>query len=126
MSSRYVRTTVRNWLGLGSVPFYDTVNVEQDPTDRIWNSVDWGAGFRDRETFCGEVESGNFDVVFVGPPGIGDDELLEKAEAEIQVLMTRVDPSQKLSLLMFSAPQDFRTSQGKFCVSISVEYEYRA
>jgi hypothetical protein len=125
MSSRYVRTTVRNWLNQGNVPYYDTVNQEQDPTDDIWSTVDWGMQTRAMETYCREtVEDGAFTVIFFGRPGIGDDALLQASEAEMDLLMLRVDTSGRLVLLDRGVPIDFR-QEDHFCVEYLIGYEYR-
>lgn len=126
MSSRYVRTKVRDWLNQGNIPFVDTVNYEENPTDNIWSSVDWIYSNRTIDTYCGgAIEEGNFNVAFMGRPGIGDDELIAAAEAEIALLMSRVDTSGKLILLDFDPPFDFREAE-HYIVEFMISYEYRA
>lgn len=125
MSSAYVRTTVKNWLSGQSIPFYNTVNEEVNPADDIWMTVDWGFAPRQVETYCREsVEAGNFNLVLLGRPGVGDDILIAAAETQAAVLLSRIDTSGKLVLLDYDAPVDFR-QQDKFGVEVSFEYEYR-
>ena len=58
-------------------------------------------------------------------PGIGDDALLEAAEEEMDLLMTRVDMSGNLVLLDYNPAVDFR--EGEFYVAeFLVNYEYRS
>ena len=54
MSSSYVRETVRAWLSDASmsVPFYDTVNTDQNPMEDIWVTADFDSLFREKSTFC--------------------------------------------------------------------------
>lgn len=125
MSSRYVRTKVRDWLNQGSIPFYDTVNNEVDPSDAIWSSVDWTFSNRTIDDYCGgAIEEGTFSIAFFGRPGIGDDTLIQAAEAEIALLMGRVDTSGKLVLIDFDPPSDSREAE-HYVVEVLVSYEYR-
>lgn len=124
MASHLVRTTVKAWLNAGTVPFYDSVNVEINPADDIWVTVDWVYGSREALSYCGEMlESGTFNVVFFGRPGIGEDVLLTAAEAEMAVLMTRIDTSGRVVLLSHDAPSDFRQEE-HYCIEFMVNYEF--
>lgn len=125
MTSRYVRTEVRNWLLQGNVPYYDTVNLEQNPTDPIWSTVDWGYADRQMTTYChNHVEEGSFNVVFFGDPGVGDDALLAAAEADMDLLLLRVDPNARLTLTNYNAPFSFRQEE-HFALEFNVTYEYQ-
>ena len=68
MSALYVRQTVREWLARPelTVPFYDTVNVEQNPSDEVWSTASFDASFRERLTFCEDswIEEGDINVVY--------------------------------------------------------------
>lgn len=126
MSSHYVRTTVKNWVKGGTVPFYDTVNVEQNPTDPIWLTLDWGIPFRTVDTFCRETtEEGTIAFVFFGNAGIGDDDLLAAAETFMDAVMLKSDTSGRLVLLDQGAAFDFRQEE-HFCIEFQVTYEYRS
>jgi hypothetical protein len=126
MSSLYVRNLVRTWLAATPVPFYDTVNLEQNPTDPVWKTVDWGFPSRERDTFCGQYqESGAIGIAYFGQPGKGDSDLLVQAEADITALMAQLDPTAALVLEDRGAPFDFR--QGNvYVVEFQVEYVYRS
>jgi hypothetical protein len=126
MSSRYVRTKVRDWLNMGSIPHYDTTNYEVNPNDAMWVTAEWTYSNRSVEDYCGgSIEEGTFTVALFGMPGIGDDTLLEAAETEMELLMTRVDISGNLVLLDYNPAIDFR--EGEYYVAeFLVNYEYRS
>lgn len=130
MSSLYVRQTVRGWLAdpAMATPFYNTTNEEQAPNDAIWCTLDFGYADRERLTFCqGDIsEEGEFEVVYLGRPGVGDVALLTAAEADMKTLMAQRDPSNKLILTARSAPDEFTQgdAQLEYGVSFSVDYTY--
>lgn len=131
MSALYVRQTIRDWLGDGSmnVPFYDTVNRDQTPTDNVWSTASFDANFRERLTFCDSswVEEGDVNVTYTGLPGIGDAVVLAAAELDMITLMSMRDPNDKLRLTAVDPPREASagsTNQG-YQVSYLVEYEYQ-
>jgi hypothetical protein len=126
MSSLYVRDTVRAWLAAGAVPFYDTVNQEQQPRDALWKTVDWGFPSRERDTYCGQqLENGTIAIAYFGQPGTGDTDVLAQAEQDIAALMAQVDPTNALVLEKNDPPFDYR--QGNlYVVEFQVEYNYRS
>lgn len=125
MTSFYVRDTIRNWLQLGAIPYYDTVNQEQNPLDAQWCTVDWGFSFTERMNYCDDfLEDGSFNVVFFGPIGQGDSVLIPDAESDMELLMTRIDPTNRLTLMAYSAAEDF-SDENYYGVSFNVEYEYQ-
>lgn len=125
MANLYVRNTIREWLSSSVIPFYDTVNLEQNPQDPMWCTVDWGFSFADRTTFCNTIEEdGSFQIVYFGKPGIGDEELLEAAEKDMELLMEQIDPNYRLTLDTFSAAEDF-LEENFYGVSFLVSYRYQ-
>ena len=56
MSSVYVREKVREWAQLPSitVPYYDTINVEESPTEDIWFTAEFETEYSEKITFCGQ------------------------------------------------------------------------
>lgn len=126
MASRYVRTKVRDWLNMGSVAHYDTTNYEVNPSDEMWVTAEWTYSNRTTDDYCGgTIEEGTFTAAFFGMPGIGDDTLLEAAESEMELLMTRVDLSGNLVLIDYNPAIDFR--EGEYYVAeFLVNYEYRS
>lgn len=125
MANRYVRRTVESWIANYMVtPYYQSVALDPAPIDPVWCSIDWGFAFPRRITFCNEqLQEGNFQLVFFGRAGLGDDDLLTQAEADIELLKTAVDPTHKLVLESFSAPDDFVQEQ-YYGVSFTIEYTY--
>ena len=131
MSALYVRQTIREWLARPefAVPFYDTVNTDQNPTDDVWATAAFDASFRERLTFCESswVEEGDVNVTYTGLPGIGDAVVLAAAEADMLTLMSIRDPNDKVRLTAVDPPREASagsTNQG-YQVSYQVEYEYQ-
>lgn len=130
MSALYVRQTVREWLARPelSVPFYDTVNIEQNPSDEVWCTAAFDASFRDRLTFCENswVEEGDVTILYTGLPGVGDAVVLAAAEADMLTLMSFRDPNNKLRLTAVDPPREASAgsvNQG-YQISYLVEYEH--
>ena len=102
MSASYVRDKTRTWCNEVStattVPFYDSINVEINPTDDVWFSVAFGADYNEG-TFCdrGFMELGFVRVVVVAAPGTGDVEAISAMERIIPGLLGKVDPSGRLT-----------------------------
>lgn len=128
VSSRSVRQTVRGWLGTLVSPYYDTINLEQHPTDAIWMTVEFNSFGSTKETYCGSwVEEGDITLTFFGPPGVGDDTLLAQAETDADTFFAKTDPAGKVVLVNKSAPEDlYATEDGPiFGVTFRIGYEYR-
>ena len=130
MSSSYVRETVRAWMSDSSmsVPFYNTVNTDQNPSDEMWATAEFDSLFRERSTFCAGswVEEGDVTLVYTGLPGIGDGPLLAAAEADIKMLMSMRDPNDQLLLTKVSAANEYSggsANQG-YQVEFTVDYEF--
>lgn len=129
MSTLYVRTLVEGWLNdvAMNVPYYPTINEEQNPSDAIWCTAKFNSDFRDVITFCrgNTTEEGDIEIEYFGLPGIGDDALLTALEADMITLMSQRDPAGKCVLLRRSAP--FETSGGSasllYGLSIFVDYQ---
>ena len=125
MADRYVRRLVESWITANfATPYYPTVNTEQDPADPVWCTVDWGFSYPQRLTLCNDqLIDGTIQVAFLGPVGIGDDALLQAAEADMVLLMQQVDPNGKLELELQGAPEDFRQDR-YYSVMFTVDYRY--
>ena len=130
MASLYVRQKVRGWLQdpAMAVPFYNTTNEEQSPNDDIWSTLEFGFADRETLTFCNGIaeEQGEFEVVYLGQPGVGDVALLTAAEADIKTLMAQRDATNKLILTQSNPPEEFTQgdAQMEYGVSFSIEYSY--
>lgn len=129
MSSYYVRSLIEGWLKdqAMSVPYYPTINEEQNPTDDIWCTADFTSNYRDVMTFCEGLttEEGEVEIEYFGKAGIGDDSLIQAIEADMLILMAQRDPNSKCILMRRSAP--FETSGGSammmYGLSIYVDYQ---
>lgn len=111
MSSLYVRNTVEGWLAdpAMQVPFYPTINEDQNPPDDMWCSVQYGNAYRERTTFCedGIEEESEIEVIYMGRAGVGYQALLAAAEQDMGTLMAQRDLTNKLVLLQRSAPYEY-------------------
>jgi len=128
MSSRAVRQAVRGWMVGMASPYYDTINIEQAPTDNIWVTVDFNSFVMTKESFCDQfVEEGDITLTFFGPPGVGDDALLAQAEADVALFYGKTDPNKKVALVNRSAPEDFVLTENgpRFGVTFRFGYEFR-
>lgn len=124
MSRLYVRQLVKQWLGADPLPFYDTTNLEQAPTDDVWMTVDWGVPDTQRITYCDDAsETGTFNLVFLGRAGIGDDYLLDQAGDATARFMAQRDPQGRLTLIQDGAPFDFLQEEW-YVVEVQIEYEH--
>jgi hypothetical protein len=130
VSSSYVRETVRAWLSDASmsVPFYDTVNTDQNPMDDIWVTADFDSLFREKSTFCAGswVEEGDITLVYTGLPGVGDGPLIAAAEADVSLLMAMRDPNDQLFLTNVSAANEYSggsANQG-YQIEFVVDYQF--
>lgn len=130
MSSLYVRQKVREWAELSAVgiPYYDTINVEENPNDNIWFTAEFEPEFSEKNTFCGEIsEEGLITFVFEAAAGVGDEALLTAAQNAVKKILEQNDPSQDLVLEMDYAPDEYTggTADTGYRISISVEYYHR-
>jgi len=130
MSSLYVRQKVREWAELSTVgvPYYDTINVEENPTDNIWFTAEFEPEYTEKQTFCGELsEEGLINFVFESAAGVGDETLLAAAQSAVKKILEQNDPSQDLVLVMDYAPDEYTggTADTGYRISISVEYYHR-
>lgn len=130
MSSLYVRQKVREWAELPAVgiPYYDTINVEENPADDIWFTAEFEPEYTEKQTFCGDVsEEGLINFVFETNAGIGDETLITAAESAVNTILEQNDSSQNLVLEMAYAPDEYTggTADTGYRVSISVEYYHR-
>jgi len=130
MSSLYVRQKVREWAELPAVgvPYYDTINVEESPSEDTWFTAEFEPEYTEKQTFCGELsEEGLITFVFETSAGTGDETLITAAESAVAKILEQNDPSQDLVLEMAYAPDEYTggTADTGYRVSISVEYYHR-
>lgn len=130
MSSVYVREKVREWAQLSSitVPYYDTINVEESPTDNIWFTAEFETEYSEKITFCGQTaEEGLINFVFETNAGVGDEVLITTAENTVATILEQNDPTSDLTLELAYAPEEYTggSADSGYRVSISVEYYHR-
>jgi hypothetical protein len=126
MSTLHARTLVHSWAAAQALPFYDTVNVEQNPADPIWFTIEWDIPFGDPLTYCGDkLLEGSFSLVFFGTSGETAIPLLTAAEPVVQSFMANVDPSGNLTLLDCGVAEDFWSGGDAplFGIAFRVSYE---
>lgn len=103
MSAKYVRDKVRVWAGevttTTTIPYYDTINLEESPTDNVWFTIGFGVDLISG-TFCepGYIENGFFTVMVFAQPGTGDAQAVTAIEQIVPEFMGKIDPSARLSL----------------------------
>jgi hypothetical protein len=106
--------------------YEDTENEMPGSHSTPWVTLEWGIGFVDRITYCGEkVEEASFNVVFLGKPGVGDLDLIKDAEAVMATFMAKVDATGALQLTAQGFMETFSDRHDYFCVSFPVEYRYQ-
>jgi len=127
MSSKYVRDMVEGWVNEIDIltPFYPTINMEQDPQDDMWFTIEFTSRYKEKLTYCDTTaENGEVELVFFGLPGKGYDSVISALEADIKTLMSKRDPAQKLVLLEASAPAEFSSGSANSSYEMSVFCEY--
>ena len=111
-----------------AVPFYNTINEDQSPTDNIWCTADFDVSYREVMTMCQDYieESGEVEVVYFGQPGVGYESLITAIENDMSTLMSFRDSTNKLILLNRSAPIEFTRGDAdqEYGIYISVDYQY--
>lgn len=128
MSSLYVRQLFEGWLQdpAMTVPYYPTVNMEQNPIDDLWMTAEFGSSYRDVVTVCSnqEIEEGEVEVLFFGLPGQGYTAVLTALETNIGILMSRTDPNNKLTILRRSGPVEYTRGDAEnfYIASCFIDY----
>lgn len=127
MSAKYVMDLAKHWAESLTLPFFDTINVEQNPADTMWVTLEFDYATSEELTFCGnQLHIGTFTLVFFGVAGAGYETLLEAAETDGAVFYLNEDPTHKLVMTGIDPPEEFESSGHVplFGVAISVNYEY--
>ena len=130
MSALYVRNKFNQWAGevatTTGTPFYPTINLEQNPADPVWFSLEFVAEFYSNGTFCKseETEDGFVRVVVFASPGTGDTAAVTALEAiglefakktDTQVTIEGFEPLSEMTA--GSADQNYR-------VGVVMDYTY--
>ena len=132
MSASYVRKTARQWANEVSAlfvqyPYYDTINLEQDPPEDIWWSLEFISDFMEG-TFCrpGYIERGIIVVTVMAAPGTGDADAITAMEDIVPQMMAKIDPTQRLVIERYEPLEEASGgSAGKhYRVSVALEYQH--
>ena len=124
MSSRAVRTTFRGWAATLATPFYDTINLSVSPSDAIWSTASFDSFSNQVITFCRDMEEvGQIELMYMAQPGVGDDAVLQAAEADIAALMAKTDATGKFVLTEYDPPADISFGEGN-SYRVSVVFLY--
>lgn len=114
MSNLYVRNKVRGWVNTYSaIPYHDTINYEQDPTEDLWMTLVFGFSNSEKVSYCDDrIVGGTFNLLVYGLPGVGDNAVIATIESVADYLYQQVDPAGKLVLLDRDPPIDFTQGDG--------------
>lgn len=129
MSAKYVRDKVRVWAGevanTATIPYYDTVNREENPTDSVWFTMSFGVDLISG-TFCepGYIENGFFTVMVFAQPGTGDAQAVDAIEQILPEFMGKIDPSARLSLENYEPMREASDGSAEkyYRVQVTVNY----
>ena len=129
MSSLYVRNLVRGWAKALPTPFYETVNLEQNPKDDVWLGIEFNLEFAEKTTYCDDWrEEGTIELIISSKAGIGDNRALTQAEAIRTAFFSNTDPANKLVLEFAQPPQEFSggaANERWYEIVVSVNYSYQ-
>lgn len=130
MSQPYVRQIIRGWLQDPAVetPYYDTVNLDQNPPEDTWMTAEFESTLWERQTFCeGDwKEEGDVLILFTGRAGIGDGSLLAAAEKDVRTILGFRDPQRQFHITGISGVNEFSGGSANmgYQVEYTLEYEY--
>lgn len=128
MSAGYVRKLSRVWLREKAVVnFYDTVNVDHNPTDMVWVTAQFFANQKEGLIGCdGYTEIGIIDLIFMAKAGIGDDLIVSSAEQTVVGFMQSSDPAKKLTLTGYEEVREMSNGDAPhwYRIGVGVNYSY--
>ena len=128
MSSSYVRTLFRSWLGDSNIqsPYYDTINMEQNPSEYTWVTAEFDVTFREKKTFCegSWEEEGEVSLMFNGRAGVGDGELLTISEQDVKTLLSFRDATGQVVVTRVSGVNEFSSGTANMGYQLEYLFEY--
>ena len=126
MSSLYVREFFRSKAsGLG-VPYFETVNTDQNPSVPLWATFEFNSEFSEVLSFCGDsMEEGTVDVVVSALPGTGDANAIQAVENAATYLMQQQDETGRLVLLGSQPPDEYSQGSADRTYRVVVGINYR-
>lgn len=131
MSSSYVRAKFREWLNDPAIvtPYYDTINLEQNPPEDTWVTAEFEVTFREKKTFCegSWEEEGDVSLMFNGVAGIGDGALLSISEQDMKTLLAFRDESRQLTVIGVTGVNEFSGGSANMGYQLEyiIEYQYQ-
>ena len=125
MSSRAVRTLFRAWAATLATPYHDTINLAVNPAEAIWSTARFDPATNTKTTFCANAEEeGQIEMIYAAQPGIGDDALLQAVEADLAVMLAKVDPTGRFVLTGNDPPEDASFGDADSTYRIAVMFTY--
>lgn len=131
MSASYVRDKSRQWAQeisalAGNPQYYDTVNLEQNPSDAVWWTMGFNAEYYEG-TFCAKnyIEAGFILLTVLARPGTGDAGCVAGLETIVPQMFAKVDPTQRLVIESYEPYQDASraTADSTFRLSALLNYK---
>lgn len=130
MSSLYVRSLCDQWAKSAEtntgIPYFSTINEEQNPTDRLWFTLLYQPVNTTQATYCSTWETGIVSLIFMGPAGSGFEETLLSAQPVIDDFVASVDATGRLTLEVEQPPSDFTSPDDPwYVVEVAINYTLR-
>lgn len=131
MSASYVRSKMRQWAGeasaiVGLPQYYDTINVEVNPSDSVWWTLDFAAEYFEG-TYCQKdyIEAGFIRLTVIAQPGTGDTGASAAMESLVPEIMGKVDPTQRLVLESYEPLQEqsYGSADNSYRISTILNYK---
>lgn len=131
MSASHVRNTTRNWAQAisaiaGNPQYYDTINVEVDPSDAVWWTMEYQAEFF-QGTFCARnyLENGFIRLIVFAQPGTGDTACVAGLETIVPQMLAQIDPTQRLVIETYEPAQEASGGSADSTYRLSVLLNYK-
>lgn len=130
MSASAVRTQIRTWAAeiatSEAVPYYDTVNIMESPTEAVWWTIEFRTDFMEG-TFCkaGYIEEGYIRIDVVAAPGTGDAAAIAAMEKIVPAFDAKLDPTQRVVLTTYEPIQENSGGSADKSYRVSVVFNYR-
>lgn len=132
MSAGYVRRKIEQWCEEAAqahgVPFYKTINSEENPPDPVWFTVEFVALFIEG-MLCeaGYHEDGAFRIVIMSQPGQGWEPAIDALEQIMPDILLKSDPSRRLVIDGYEPilEETGGSAEHTYIVSQTVNYIHR-
>jgi len=129
MSALYVRNTFRTWIAEVSVDTglaqYDTINLEQTPTEDVYLTYSFASEFHEG-TFCepGYIENGFIYLYAVAAPGTGDEEAVLALETAVPALFAKTDANLALTTYDPIEEESAGSADKDYRLMVTFSYKY--